>query len=279
MRSRRRRAAAAPVPRRLRQRRDAGHVAERRSPPRRSRRCTRRGRDYDFPVLLEPRRSRRPRRCSRASCAARDRAGARARRPRSSYLDLTPPTDARPFFFNQLRLRPPARPGRLHARLTRPACTAATCIATLTLAMLILDLGGAGGWRRSSCRCARRSRRAGAPLAIGGTAYFALIGIGFMMTEIALLQRMSVFLGHPGLCAQHRAVQPDPVDRHRQPGLGAPAARQRPRRLVAWAVLTAALSLPAADLAAGAAARARGRRACRCAAALAVAGPGAGRAC
>jgi hypothetical protein len=34
-------------------------------------------------------------------------------------------------------------------------------------------------------------------LAVGGTAYFLLIGIGFMMTEIALVQRMSVFLGHP----------------------------------------------------------------------------------
>ena len=32
---------------------------------------------------------------------------------------------------------------------------------------------------------------------MGGTAYFALIGVGFMMVEIALLQRMSVFLGHP----------------------------------------------------------------------------------
>jgi hypothetical protein len=34
-------------------------------------------------------------------------------------------------------------------------------------------------------------------LAVGGTFYFALIGIGFMMVEIGLLQRMSVFLGHP----------------------------------------------------------------------------------
>ena len=32
---------------------------------------------------------------------------------------------------------------------------------------------------------------------MGGTIYFALIGVGFMMVEIALLQRMSVFLGHP----------------------------------------------------------------------------------
>ena len=37
----------------------------------------------------------------------------------------------------------------------------------------------------------------GGRLAFGGTVYFALIGIGFMAVEIALLQRMSVFLGHP----------------------------------------------------------------------------------
>src|SRR5205823_14096201 len=40
-------------------------------------------------------------------------------------------------------------------------------------------------------------RDVGEKLAVGGTLYFLLIGIGFMMIEIGLLQRMSVFLGHP----------------------------------------------------------------------------------
>jgi hypothetical protein len=40
-------------------------------------------------------------------------------------------------------------------------------------------------------------KEAGWQLVVGGTGYFALIGVGFMMIEIALLQRMSVFLGHP----------------------------------------------------------------------------------
>jgi len=40
-------------------------------------------------------------------------------------------------------------------------------------------------------------RDVGGRLALGGTLYFLLIGIGFMMVEIGLLQRMSVFLGHP----------------------------------------------------------------------------------
>jgi hypothetical protein len=40
-------------------------------------------------------------------------------------------------------------------------------------------------------------RDVGRRLAWGGTAYFLLIGVGFMMVEIGLLQRMGVFLGHP----------------------------------------------------------------------------------
>jgi hypothetical protein len=34
-------------------------------------------------------------------------------------------------------------------------------------------------------------------VATRGTMYFALIGTGFMMVEIGLLQRMTIFLGHP----------------------------------------------------------------------------------
>jgi hypothetical protein len=37
----------------------------------------------------------------------------------------------------------------------------------------------------------------GLAVATRGTLYFALIGAGFMMVEIGLLQRMTVFLGHP----------------------------------------------------------------------------------
>jgi len=42
------------------------------------------------------------------------------------------------------------------------------------------------------------------PLIVFGSLYFSLIGMGFMLTEIALLQRFSVYLGHPiyslGVC-------------------------------------------------------------------------------
>ena len=40
-------------------------------------------------------------------------------------------------------------------------------------------------------------RDTSARLAIAGSAYFLFLGIGFMFVEIALLQRFSLFLGHP----------------------------------------------------------------------------------
>jgi hypothetical protein len=113
----------------------------------------------------------------------------------ASYLDLSAPTDARPFFFNQLRL------GRLldqdlFALASKPGVYGGNLSATLTLAILIfisvvlvaatiiLPLRSTVSTTAST-------------LIVTGTIYFALIGIGFMTTEIALLQRLSVFLGHP----------------------------------------------------------------------------------
>ena len=40
-------------------------------------------------------------------------------------------------------------------------------------------------------------RRTSPRLAVLGTAYFALIGLGFMFIEIGIIERISVFLGHP----------------------------------------------------------------------------------
>jgi hypothetical protein len=110
-------------------------------------------------------------------------------------LDLTPPTDARPFFFNQLRFLTLLDADVL-ARLADDGVVAGNLIATLTLAMLVLIsvvLVGA----TIVVPLQSTVRETGWQLAVGGTVYFALIGIGFMMVEIALLQRMSVFLGHP----------------------------------------------------------------------------------
>lgn len=82
------------------------------------------------------------------------------------------------------------------SHFTHTGVFAGNLIATLTLAMLVVI---SVALVAATIIIPLRStvREAGWQLAIGGTVYFALIGVGFMMIEIALLQRMSVFLGHP----------------------------------------------------------------------------------
>ena len=111
-------------------------------------------------------------------------------------LDLTPPTDERPFFFNQLPFR------NLRELFTRAGSHVSQGVvsgnlrATYTLLFLI-------GFSAFLVACTivvplgPAVRDVGRKLALGGTAYFFLIGAGFMFAEIAFLQRMSIFLGHP----------------------------------------------------------------------------------
>ena len=119
-------------------------------------------------------------------------------------LDLSAPTDARPFFFNQLRISHPNDVAYMirEARKTGTfqgqsslviagnllACgTLALVIILSTILVIMVVVLPA----RSSIRIPDRS------LIVHGTVYFMLIGLGFMMVEMALIQRISVFLGHP----------------------------------------------------------------------------------
>jgi hypothetical protein len=113
----------------------------------------------------------------------------------ASYLDLSAPTDARPFFFNQVRLDRLIGQD-LAALSSQPGVFRGNLMATRTLAILILI---SGVLVAATIILPLRSTMSGvAPaLTVAGSCYFTLIGIGFMMTEIALLQRISIFLGHP----------------------------------------------------------------------------------
>jgi spermidine synthase len=111
-------------------------------------------------------------------------------------LDLTPPTDERPFFFNQLPLYDPWQTIKLVFATNRAGVVSGNLFATATLLILflisaVLVLGAIILPMRPAIR------DVGPKLAFGGTAYFLLLGVGFMSVEIGLLQRMSVFLGHP----------------------------------------------------------------------------------
>ena len=115
---------------------------------------------------------------------------------RTLPLDLTPAYDDRPFFFNQLPLSSIFRMFRLASGPAETGVARGNLAATSTLAMLfIISLLLVLVTILLPLRSAIKD--VGRRLAVGGTAYFMLIGVGFMTIEIALLQRMSVFLGHP----------------------------------------------------------------------------------
>lgn len=116
-------------------------------------------------------------------------------------LDMTPPSDDRPFFFNQLPLDNPLRALRVASVLgawpavakgvvtgnlaaTSTLIILFTISTLLVLATIVLPVRAA-------------TRNVGTPLVAGGTLCFMLIGTGFMMIEIGLLQRTSIFLGEP----------------------------------------------------------------------------------
>lgn len=103
---------------------------------------------------------------------------------------LTPPTDDRPFFSQFFRLQHLPRLPDLLERRSIPFLELGYLVlwmtfVQLTLAALLLilaplfKLGWRGGGRLSSC------------------GYFASLGIGFMFFEMALLQQLVRYLGHP----------------------------------------------------------------------------------
>ena len=160
------------------------------------------------------------------------------------YLDLSPSTDARPFFFNQLRLTS-LLDAKVLADPWQQGVFGGNLIATLTLAMLVaisLLLVAA----TIVVPLAPALRASGARLAWAGSLYFALIGTGFMFAEIGLLQRISVFLGHPVY-----ALSIVLFSLILSTGLGSLLSDRLPLRrawqLLAWALLTAAYiaALPA----------------------------------
>jgi hypothetical protein len=116
-------------------------------------------------------------------------------------FDFTPATDDRPFFFNQVPLTKPVQAFYLAKEMVATdtylgGIRGGNLVATATLILLfIISLALVVVSILIPLRHA--VRHVGGRLAVGGTLYFLLIGIGFMMIEIGLLQRMSVFLGHP----------------------------------------------------------------------------------
>lgn len=116
---------------------------------------------------------------------------------RSQTLDLTPPTDDRPFFFNMLKPRAWLSDKESVDKLDLSSLgnlRATQTLAYATLISLLLTLVAVVGPLLRRWRSLRDISRGDLLTAM---AYFALIGLGFMFVEIGLLSRLSVFLGHP----------------------------------------------------------------------------------
>jgi hypothetical protein len=106
-------------------------------------------------------------------------------------LDISPPTDDQPFFFHMLRpkeLVSPSLPDQgivsFNVRAVQVLEVLLVLVTLLTALCIIAPL----------VLTTRRGALAGsAPLLL----YFLGIGFGFMLVEIAVMQRLNLFLGHP----------------------------------------------------------------------------------
>jgi hypothetical protein len=108
-------------------------------------------------------------------------------------FNFSPPSDARPFFFNILKLGAALRGVRAPAGGVVEGNLVATSALFALLLVIVLLVVAILGWPLLAT---------GIPVAASsvfrwGVFYFALIGFGFMCVQIAMLQRFSVYLGHP----------------------------------------------------------------------------------
>ena len=106
-------------------------------------------------------------------------------------LNFAPPTDENPYFFNMLKI------GHINMVKSKDGVLRGNLMATVTLliligCLLVLSFLTIAIPLLSSSKSTRLIGE-GRYEAI----YFSLIGAGFMLVEIALVQRLSFFLGHP----------------------------------------------------------------------------------
>jgi hypothetical protein len=119
-------------------------------------------------------------------------------------LDISAPTDSRPFFFNLLRISHPADVvdvvWHLHQSHSLYESAISLLVGNLMAAgtlLLIILLSAVSVLVAVVLPAHPAVYKADPRLVAWGTGYFLLIGLGFMFVEIALIQRMSVFMGHP----------------------------------------------------------------------------------
>jgi len=114
------------------------------------------------------------------------------------FFDVSPSTDMRPFFFNQARITKPfdviaiaMLPPHVHKEvyMGQAKATFNLYIIILFSALMVVFVIIAPLLKTVEDKSSTFIK--------AGTLYFMLIGLGFMLMEISLLQAFGVFLGHP----------------------------------------------------------------------------------
>jgi len=113
----------------------------------------------------------------------------------STYLDLTVPTDNRPFFFNELRIFAIPNPVKFLQNLNSGVILGNLIASAVLMMILLISIVAVIATILVPLKSA--ARECPRSLVIAGSFYFSLIGMGFMLAEIAMLQYFSVYLGHP----------------------------------------------------------------------------------
>jgi hypothetical protein len=112
----------------------------------------------------------------------------------ANNIDLTPAYDDRPFFFQQLQISDPR--AVLNAMRSSDGVVRGNLKAVLTLVLIII-LSLALVLVTIVVPSLPSLRHVEPRIVLLGSAYFLLIGLGFMFVEMGLIQRISVYLGHP----------------------------------------------------------------------------------
>jgi len=104
-------------------------------------------------------------------------------------VDISPPTDDRPFFFQMVRYKDIFNSSLYgqSAYLTQPV------LALFSLAIVMLVLTALCIVLPLMVTTSRRMLEGMTPFVV----FFCAIGLGFLLLEIAQLQRLTIFLGHP----------------------------------------------------------------------------------
>jgi spermidine synthase len=110
----------------------------------------------------------------------------------ADYFDLSPPTDASPYFFSFVRLHAIRGilqiPG-VHKEALLPLLYLTTFMLAALILVVVTVLWPARHWTRT------KQQAQSAPW--GAIIYFIGIGLGFMFVEMGMMQQLSIFLGQP----------------------------------------------------------------------------------